>query len=143
MLDTALATLVYWQHPAAILCSGLLFGGMTLFAFGFAASLFTALPPESARLAIRKTFPHFYMWVIIISLCAAALSWQTDERVCIILAVIGVSTIPTRQILMPRINAASDAKDFRAFKWLHGISVAITLVHIGASGYSLVSIGRS
>jgi hypothetical protein len=39
---------------------------------------------------------------------------------------------------MPRINAATDVKDFRTFKWLHGISVATTLVHIGASGYCLV-----
>ncbi len=140
MLDTALATLSYWPHPAAILCSGLLFGGMTLFAFGFAASLFTALPPESARLVMRKTFPHFYMWVITISLCAAVLSWHTDERISIILAVISISTIPTRQILMPRINAASDAENFRAFKWLHGASVVITLFHIGASGYCLISL---
>jgi hypothetical protein len=140
MLETAVDTLVYWQHPAAILCSGLLFGGMTLFAFGFAASLFTALPLESARLVIRKTFPHFYLWVIIISLCSAALSWQTDEEVSLIFALIGISTIPTRQILMPRINAASDAENFRAFKWLHGASVVITLFHIGASGYCLISL---
>jgi len=42
-------------HPLAILATALLFGGMTLYSFGFAAFIFKALPaPELAlRYALR------------------------------------------------------------------------------------------
>jgi Domain of unknown function (DUF4149) len=111
-----------WQKPVALITIALLFGGMSLFAFGFAASLFTALPPEAARKVIRQTFPHFYVWVFITSTIASLLVWQLD----------------TRQLLMPMINAASDSGNHRRFQWLHGLSVVITLAHIVASAISLV-----
>lgn len=41
----------------ALLATALLFGGMTLYSFGFAAFLFTALPPETAGAALRRAFP--------------------------------------------------------------------------------------
>ena len=44
----------------AVLCTALLFGGMTLYSFGFAAFLFTALPAPTAGAALRKAFPWFY-----------------------------------------------------------------------------------
>ena len=47
----------------ALLTTALLFGGMTLFSFGFAAFLFTSLPAETASPLIRKAFPHFYLCV--------------------------------------------------------------------------------
>ena len=63
----------------AILMTALLFGGMALYAFGFAAVLFTALPAESARLVLRRAFPWFYLFVIATALAAAALLWSHDS----------------------------------------------------------------
>jgi hypothetical protein len=57
-----------------------------------------------------------------------------------ILGLIALSTIPTRQILMPVINAATDAKLKRRFVVLHGLSVVITLVHIVAVGFVIVDL---
>jgi hypothetical protein len=41
----------------AVLSTALLFGGMTLYAFGFAAFLFTALPAKTAGEVLRRAFP--------------------------------------------------------------------------------------
>ncbi len=118
----------------AVLVSALLFGGMTLFAFGFAAFLFSAIPVAEARSLIRKAFPHFYWFVIGSAAVAAVLSWSSDPVSAVVLAAIAVNTVPARQVLMPAINAATDAGDRRTFGRLHGLSVVITLIHIAAAG---------
>jgi hypothetical protein len=123
---------------AALLCTALLFGGMILYAFGFAAFLFTALPANVAGPTIRRAFPHFYLFVIVTATFAALLVWSSDRLSAVILAMIAVSTLPTRQILMPAINRATDAGLHARFKWLHGLSVVITLAHIAGTGFVLV-----
>jgi hypothetical protein len=119
----------------ALLTTALLFGGMVLYAFGFAAFLFTALPPGMAGPTIRRAFPHFYLFVLVSAAVAAALLWPHDQLAAVLLAAIAVTTIPTRQVLMPAINEATDSGAKSRFKWLHGLSVAITIGHIGLAGY--------
>lgn len=121
----------------ALLATALLFGGMVLYSFGFAAFLFAALPADVAGPTIRRAFPHFYLFVIITAIIAAGLVWQADPFSAALLAFIAVSTIPTRQLLMPAINTATDTGAKTQFKWLHGASVLITLMHIGLSGWVL------
>jgi hypothetical protein len=118
----------------ALLTTSLLFGGMALFSFTFAAFLFSALPAETASMVIRKAFPHFYAFVIAV----AALAFSGDLVSGVILGLISVTTVFARQVLMPMINAATDAKQKRRFNILHGASVVLTLVHIGAAAYVLV-----
>lgn len=122
---------------AAVLVVALLFGGMTLYSFGFAAFLFTALPMPQARSTIRAAFPHFYLFVLGASVVGAALCMGTDQLSAVLLAVIAVTVVPTRQLLMPAINAATDAGEKKRFAWLHGASVLITLAHIGLAGWVL------
>lgn len=114
----------------ALLVTALLFGGMTLYSFGFAAFVFTALPAETAAPLIRRAFPHFYLFVLICALSAALLLIPLDQIAAGIMAAIALSTIYARQSLMPAINAATDSGQTIRFKWLHGLSVAITLAHI-------------
>ncbi|MFO7758561.1 MAG: DUF4149 domain-containing protein [Roseovarius sp.] len=121
----------------ALLTTALLFGGMVLFSFGFAAALFAALPADTAGATIRRTFPHFYLFVLGFAALAAALLWPYDRLAAGLLAVIAVTTIPNRQMLMPAINRATDAGAKTRFKWLHGASVLITLAHIGLAGVAL------
>lgn len=47
---------------ANLLVVAFLFGGMLLFSGGFAAFLFRYLPPQDARMLIRKAFPLFYLF---------------------------------------------------------------------------------
>lgn len=121
--------------PAALLVTAWLFGGMLLFAAGFAAFLFRVMPVADARRLIRKAFPPFYLFVIGTAALAALLMLLTaeDRPSVVILALIAVTTVPTRQGLMPAINRATDRGDRKQFALLHAVSVLITLVHIAAA----------
>ena len=52
------------SHSLAVLATALLFGGMTLYSFAFAAFLFKALPAPVAGTMLRMAFPLFYFFVI-------------------------------------------------------------------------------
>ena len=122
----------------AVLIPAFLFGGMTLYSFGFAAFLFTALPAKTANMALRRAFPFFYLFVIFTAAVSAALVWSHDPLAGALLALVAITTVPTRQLLMPAINRATDGGARQRFKWLHSLSVLITLSHIGAAGFVLV-----
>jgi hypothetical protein len=125
---------------AALLTTALLFGAMILYSFGFAAFLFTALPPETAGRTIRRAFPHFYLFVFGTAVVAAALIWPTDRTFALALAAIALTVLTTRQLLMPAIDRATGTGAEARFKWQHGLSVLITLAHIGAAGWVLTEI---
>ena len=52
----------------------------------------------------------------------------------------GWTWVLVRQGLMPAINRATDTGERRRFQWLHGLSVLVTLAHIGATGWLLAHI---
>lgn len=123
-----------------LLTLALLFGGMVLYSFGFAAFLFSAMPADLAGPLLRKAFPHFYMFVLLTALIAAAFAGFVDAAMASVLLTIALTTAVTRQVLMPAINRATDAGAKTSFKWLHSLSVLITLGHIGAVAYILVGL---
>ena len=125
------------MNTLALLATALLFGGMVLYSFGFAAFLFTALPGGMAASTLRRAFPHFYLFVAGTAAVAGLLVWPQDARGALLLAAIAVTTVPARQVLMPAINAATDSGHTARFKWLHGASVLLTLTHIALTGYVL------
>jgi Domain of unknown function (DUF4149) len=110
---------------------------MTLYAFGFAAFLFAALPAKVAGEALRRAFRWFYAFVIATAAAAALLWWSRDAVHAAVMAAVAVTTVPVRQLLMPAIHRATDAGLRRRFKWLHGLSVVVTLGHIAATGWLL------
>ena len=126
------------NQALAVLTTALLFGGMTLYSFGFAAFLFTALPPDVAGATLRRAFPAFYLFVIGAAAIAAGLLWPLDAVAAGLMMAIAITTVPSRQLLMPAINAATDRGLRNRFKWLHGVSVLVTLSHIAAAGAVLV-----
>ena len=89
----------------ALLTTALLFGGMVLYSFGFAAFVFNNLPVETAGPLIRKAFPHFYAFVLITAaLIAIMVAFLGDYLSLSLFVVILITTIFARQILMPAIN---------------------------------------
>jgi hypothetical protein len=124
----------------AVLSTALLFGGMTLYSFGFAALLFTALPAKTAGEVLRRAFPWFYAFVIATSAAAALLWWSHDAVFASVMAAVAITTVPVRQWLMPAINRATDAGLRQRFKWLHGLSVLVTLCHIVGAGWLLAKL---
>jgi len=127
-------------HSLAVLSTALLFGGMTLYSFGFAAFLFHALPAAAAGQTLRRAFPWFYGFVIVTAGLAAAFWWFFAATAAVLLVLVAFTALLARQILMPAINAATDAQQRQRFKWLHGLSVVITLGHIAATGWLLTTI---
>jgi hypothetical protein len=113
---------------------------MLFFSASFAAFLLKSLPPAEARALIRKAFPSFYLFVRITSIIAALLALESSLFSASIMILIALSTIPTRQILMPAINAATDTKLKQRFLVLHGLSVVITLAHIIAVGFVIIDL---
>ena len=120
----------------SILCAASLFGGMLLFAGGFGTLAFKILDKATARSFIRGTFPYFYLYVLVNSGIAAALSFFVNKSAFLLLILIFVTTIPNRQFLMPAINNAADSGK-KTWGMLHGLSVIITLTHIALAGAAL------
>jgi len=131
-----------YLHRATLLTVALLFGGMLLFSASFAAFLFRHLRPEEARMLIRRAFPPFYVFVIVSSALAGLLSVRSDAMVAGWMAVVGVSAVAARQILMPAINRATDSGHKGRFRWLHGVSVLLTLGHIVIAAGILVHMAQ-
>ena len=125
------------MEQIALLSTSFLFGGMMLFAAGFGPIVLKNLEGKVARVFIRDTFPHFYLFVLVSSLLAAITVFVFVPLASMALLAIFFSTIPVRQILMPAINTAADENDRKKFKLLHALSVAITLAHIVISGVVL------
>ena len=123
---------------ANLLVVAFLFGGMLLFSGGFAAFLFRYLPPQDARMLIRKAFPLFYLFVIFSSGLSVLLSLRSDTFSAACMAFVMLSTVAARQLLMPAINRATDLMLKKRFLWLHGFSVALTLLHIFLASMILV-----
>ncbi len=122
----------------ALLITALLFGGMVLYSFGFAAFVFNTLPVETAGRLIRRAFPWFYVFVLVTAAVAGAFAVAGDPVSAAILAGIAVTTLFARQVLMPAINRATDAGEIRRFQVLHSASVLITLAHIGGAGTAII-----
>lgn len=127
----------------ALLTTALMFGGSVLYAFGFAAFVFTALPADTAGPLIRRAFPHFYLFVLATSALAAAVALPLDTASAAILAAIVATTVLARQVLMPAINAATDAGAKARFKVLHGLSVVITLAHIAGAAMVILRLAQT
>ena len=125
----------------AVLFTALLFGGMTLYSFGFAAFVFSALPAQTAGVLLRRAFPWFYAFVIVTATIAAILWWPQDATYAALMAAVAITTIPARQLLMPAINRATDAGQRTRFKWLHSASVMLTVGQIAAVGWLVARLG--
>ncbi len=126
---------------AALLVTALLFGGMILYSFGFAAFIFSALP---ADLAGRRFAPRLSPLLPLRddhgrARCHHGLVARHNGG--LVACSHRGEHWPTRQVLMPAINASTDSGAKTRFKVLHGLSVAITLAHIGITGVVLARFG--
>ena len=112
-----------------------LLGGMIFFPTVVAPAVFTSLDKAQAGSFLRKLFPNYYSFIIIVSGLAAILD-DFKNPVFFICIVILVSTLIIRQFLMPRINLWRDAElagDMTAgqkFKIAHRLTVAVSYTHL-------------
>ena len=117
---------------AALLSTSLLFGGMTLYSFGFAPMVFSALKADVAGGLLRKAFPHYYLFVLITATAAAVALAELDGFSAALMAGTALVALIARQFLMPAINNARDSGAKGRFNRLHGLSVALNMVQLAA-----------
>ena len=109
-----------------------LLGGMIFFPTVVAPTIFKSLEIEQAGSFLRKLFPSYYAFIIVVSGFAAILD-DFKNPVFFICIVILVSTLIIRQFLMPRINIWRDAElagDLTAghkFKIAHRLTVVLNV----------------
>ena len=127
----------------ALLLTSFLFGGMLLFSVGFGTLCFKFLEPSVARAFIRKTFPYFYGYVLVVSALVILFGMNISSLITALAFSIFITTIPASMFLMPAINKASDSKNKKNFVLLHTLSVMITLLHIIISAILLFIIFTS
>jgi Domain of unknown function (DUF4149) len=123
-----------------LLLSALLFGGMTLYSFGFAPLLFTSLPVDQAGALLRKAFPHYYLFVFVTSAASAASFFLRDPWSAGLMLSVALFAMLARQGLLPLINAARDADRKKTFNRLHTTSVVVNMLQLVAVTIVLVRI---
>ena len=130
-------------HTLALFATATLFGGMILYSFGFAPLVFTKLPVAQAGTLLREAFPFYYLFVIGVAIVAALAFVALDGLSAWLMGIVVVLGVAARQLLMPAINRASDARaagDASAkgrFARLHGLSVVINFVQLAGIGVAL------
>ena len=115
----------------------LLLGSMIIFAAVIAPSVFKLLEAEQAGIFLRGLFPRFYLWGAVMSVLALLLSLWTSPANILLVAIVLLGFVYSRQFLTKRINAARDrwlasdaANDKIAFDRLHKQSVMINLIQM-------------
>lgn len=127
---------------------GALVGSMLFFAITVAPTVFRVLSAEQGGAFLRRFFPRYYLWGIVLALlCTLVAAFAADGILLGACALVAALFVYSRQLLMPRINRArdrdleGDADASRAFKQLHLQSVLINglqlLILIAASLYPL------
>ena len=111
----------------------MLLGAMLFFSGLVAPMVFMKLDSGSAGKFIRSIFPHYYTCIIILSLISSGLLAPNSQAPSIMIGLVFLLGLISRQILMPRINSYRDAEiagDERAkilFDRLHQLSVWINV----------------
>lgn len=127
----------------ALFTTACLFGGMAFFAALVAPVTFRALPAEMAGRLVRAIFPPYYIWVMATAAAGGVALFPLSKPDSGVLLVIAGVTFWLRQVLMPRINALSDAAKAgdaaagQAFDRLHKLSVWANVAQLLGAGVVL------
>ena len=125
---------------AAILATGVLFGGMVFFAAIFAPLVFQHLPKETAAGFIRAVFPRYYLGGALVALPAAGFILPLSRLDGAAMLAVAAGFLLLRQGFLPAINLlrdrahAGDVAAERGFKRMHRLSVLVNLVQMVIAG---------
>jgi len=120
---------------------GALAGSMLFFAIVVAPTVFRALPAEAAGSFLRRLFPLYFLWGLVMSLlCTITAIYATQLIVGSICGLVAILFAYARYSLLARINRARDRKIARQgdgdatadrqFKRLHLQSVLINAAQL-------------
>ena len=119
-------------EQASLHLTSIILGIMVFFSFVVAPVTFTTLNEENARKFIRKIFPYYYLFNLIISVLII-LSFIIIKKFSIefyLISFVGILFVISSFVLMPLINKFRDTNQDKKFKYSHFISVAINFVQM-------------
>tara|TARA_B100001094_G_C17952951_1_gene681543 strand:- start:99 stop:482 length:384 start_codon:yes stop_codon:yes gene_type:complete len=103
-------------------------GVIIFFSIILAPTVFKVLSKDFASRYLRAFFPKFYLFLFGLTGLAAILS--NEAIITSMLSVTSVLFLLSRWPLTTAINNASDEKNTKKFKFLHGFSVSIIMFQI-------------
>ena len=111
------------------------FGAAVFVSFFLAPMVFRVLEPAAASRFLRAMFPRYYACLLACGAGLVGLSLAVPGIGPASIALAALAAVSTA--LVPRINAARDAGEAmkRRFRQLHGLSVALNLGMLAASGW--------
>ena len=110
---------------------------MIFYSFGIAINIHRTLDKDNAGKLLRKLFPIYFLWGILISILAEIIFLlKGQQEQAFIMAIIVIGYLYSRQILVPKINKnrdlanGGDEKSKKIFNSLHFQSVTINLIQM-------------
>ena len=114
-----------------------LFSIMVFYSFGIAINVHRTLDKENAGKLLRKLFPLYFLWGIIISIfIEVTFLYQGTSLKALLIAIVAIGFLYSRQVLVPLLNKNRDLVNEgneeakKAFGSLHLRSVSINLVQM-------------
>ena len=120
----------------------LLLGGMVFFPAVVAPAIFSSLDIKMSGVVLRRLFPNYYLFIIVLSLIASFLGKLASvaTAACIF---IFVTTVLVRQILLPKINQWRDEElggsleSAKKFSRSHRLTVILNLLQMALIVYAI------
>ncbi len=119
-------------EQASLYLTSIILGIMVFFSFVVAPVTFTTLNEENARKFIRKIFPYYYLFNLIISFLII-LSFIIIKKFSIefyLISLIAFLFVISNYVLMPLINKYRDSNQDNKFKYSHFTSVVINFIQM-------------
>ena len=120
----------------------LLLGGMIFFPAVVAPAIFSSLDIKTSGVILRRLFPNYYLFIIVMSFIAGFLGKiaSAATAACIF---IFVTTVLVRQILLPKINQWRDEElggsleSAKKFSRSHRLTVILNLLQMALIVYAI------
>jgi hypothetical protein len=110
---------------------------MIFYSFGIAFNVHKTLDKENAGKLLRKLFPLYFLWGIIISIfIEVTFLYQGTSLKALLIAIVAIGFLYSRQVLVPLLNKNRDLVNEgneeakKTFGSLHLRSVSINLVQM-------------
>ena len=122
----------------------LLLGGMVFFPAVVAPAIFSSLDIKTSGAVLRRLFPNYYLFIIVLALIAGFLGKLISIATAACIFIV-VTTVLVRQILLPKINQWRDEElsgnldSAKKFSLSHRLTVILNLLQMALIVYAIGS----
>ena len=122
----------------------LLLGGMVFFPAVVAPAIFSSLDIKMSGMVLRRLFPNYYLFIIVLALIASFLGKLISVATAACIFIV-FTTVLVRQILLPKINQWRDEElsgnldSAKKFSLSHRLTVILNLLQMALIVYAIGS----